>query len=154
MIYTKEETHIANKNAYHDWLGNLEWRYFATLTTTWELAPNSARSMMERYFEMLKREMGSVTIFWVTEKYKLKDGCHLHALITIPQEWNAMNLDKIYQVASGAKNSNQYFKATFSPINKKRKWVDYILKDFHKSGSDFDIQSCCAKNTADRQFAR
>lgn len=63
-----------------EWLNTIQWTYWATFTTPYELTIQSARRMAENIGKFCIKNNGEL-IFWVAEKYDVKDGHHIHALI-------------------------------------------------------------------------
>lgn len=55
--------------------------WFVTLTTRYELTLKSSRRSIGRFADFLRAKGRSVHAVWFAEKYKLKDGYHLHALM-------------------------------------------------------------------------
>jgi hypothetical protein len=99
-----------------EFLGAKKWTYFCTFTTGYELTQKSARRLMERYFQRIcdyirvgEKPCSEISMFWATEPFELKDGCHIHALLYLPKEYTSelhfQNLIHIYQIASGNKIS-------------------------------------------------
>ena len=70
-------------NAYANYLGTLDWDYFATFTTGYELTLKSARRAMERFHYKIDRDHNGSTLFWVAEPFECKDGFHTHALLKL-----------------------------------------------------------------------
>jgi len=66
---------------YSAFLSKLKWTWFATFTTPYELTLKSARRLVERVADRWRKEDPTVRVFWVAEKFELKDGYHLHALV-------------------------------------------------------------------------
>jgi hypothetical protein len=91
------------------WLDGLEWRFFVTLTTEYELNFRSARRAVERFFRIISKVAnGCYKLFFVTEHFELKDGMHIHALIHLPNQFHEpMYYQKIidaWQITSGTYN--------------------------------------------------
>ena len=59
----------------------MRWTWFATFTTPYELTLPSARRLVERTVKEWRKIDASAKVFWVAEKFELKDGYHLHALV-------------------------------------------------------------------------
>ena len=95
----------STKTAYSSWLNSYKWTHFVTLTTPYTLTLKSGRRLVERFFYKLKEHEFEPSIFWVAERYEVKDGYHLHALLRI----NKKNLKKheltficeLYQICAG-----------------------------------------------------
>lgn len=68
---------------YGKWLEDQPWDYFATFTTKYSITLKSARRMMGGLSKKVCVRSDSM-IFWVAEKFQLRDGYHMHALIRTP----------------------------------------------------------------------
>jgi len=69
-----------NAYDYGKWLEQYDWDYFCTFTTPYELTLKSSRRMMD--FLALKFLLGPESkMFWAAEKFDVKEGYHIHALI-------------------------------------------------------------------------
>jgi hypothetical protein len=55
--------------------------WFATLTTQYTLTLPSARRAAQRFADVAKRKGHTIALCWFAERYELKDGFHLHALV-------------------------------------------------------------------------
>ena len=59
----------------------MRWTWFATFTTPYELTLKSARRLVERTGKAWQKLDPTCRIFWVAERFEVKDGYHLHALV-------------------------------------------------------------------------
>lgn len=122
-----------NLNGYVDWVNTIDWTWFCTFTTSYELTQNSARRLMERFHSWMQVYTGNqCQFFWVTEKNELRDGCHTHGLLKVPEEFTAQhhyaNIIDQYQVLTGSKIiKNNGGKPEFD-----RKWCRVDLQKFDK----------------------
>lgn len=198
MIYTKAKFKDTPLQKYVDYLGETKWNYFATMTTPYTLSQRSARRMAERYFNLLTHtanpdytrsdtydnyfedDRGGMfqkmenpyleKMFYVTEHFECKDGCHLHALLKAPESINPHSLDMFstyrdaWQMVS---NSGVYTPKNKSGIEVVKSWEEckvepeqkyariqlkkflphlgaegYCGKYILKSKGDFDLLSC------------
>jgi len=71
------------KDYYSRWLSQYGFTHFVTLTTPYELTLNSSRRLVERFHNKLKEQGFEPNTFFVTEKFEVKDGYHLHLLLKI-----------------------------------------------------------------------
>lgn len=119
---------------------------------------------MDRYQAIVERETcASMRIFWVCEKFELKDGFHLHALMDITPNENGRfeifpqtdtdlftSLRECYQVAAGSKKDKHtgkfdtYHRVQFKRYNPKqqagRYCVKYVLKEQgNRIEADYDL---------------
>jgi hypothetical protein len=74
---TFAETYVTNQ-ANADLFGQC---WFATLTTQYKLTLPSARRAVQRFVSVVKRNGNKIVVCWFAERYELKDGFHLHALV-------------------------------------------------------------------------
>jgi len=155
---------LTQQDHYSNWLQAYDWTYFCTFTTQYCLTLKSARRMMHRYTDILKRETGcDVRLFWVCEKFELKDGFHLHALMKIDQpphrEGYIFSDDdkerfrvmiECYQIAAGSKKDrvtgkfDRFHRVEFKRFNPKqaggRYCTKYVLKEQGKRiEADYDL---------------
>lgn len=87
--------------SYVNWMGEKDWTFFMTGTTPYELTDKSARRLAERYF--LKLQPYCDGMFFVSEKFELKSGMHLHALMNCPYEAPFQTYFNFWQIATGNK---------------------------------------------------
>lgn len=77
------------KQAYIDWLDSMEWSFWCTLTTPYELTVKSARRAILRYHAILSRISNKrCRIFFVLEPFGIKEGMHIHCLISMPDKYH------------------------------------------------------------------
>ena len=91
------------KQDWTDWLESIQWNYFATFTTPYEMTLKSARRIMGNYHQKIVIPGREDWLFWVAEKYELKDGYHLHALIKTEFPWEERSLWDLWQEVSVCK---------------------------------------------------
>ena len=76
------------KESYIKWINEEEWTFFTTLTTRYELTQKSTGRAAVRFHKSLKEiSDDQCKMFFVSEKFELKDGYHLHALINLPEKF-------------------------------------------------------------------
>jgi hypothetical protein len=77
-------------DALSNWLCGKEWTHFLTLTTKYEMTPNAARKIMDKWGHHVSTVLGpGFECFWVAEKHgnKKKQGVHVHAVVKVPETW-------------------------------------------------------------------
>lgn len=151
---------------YSDWLQAYDWNYFCTFTTGYELTMKSARRLMDRFKAISERQTSAnLTIFWVCEKYEMKDGFHMHALMKVDPPENRTpegqlfpqtdkelfkTLIDSYQVAAGAKKDKHtgkfdtFHRVQFKRYNPKQAagkyCTKYVMKEQGKRiDADYDL---------------
>lgn len=99
---------------YIDYLGTKEWNFFMTGTTPYTLTDKSARRLAERYYQKVQPYCDEM--FFVTEKFELRDGMHLHALMKCENEGNFPMYVDMWQVATGNRWDG------IDPVTKRVAW--------------------------------
>lgn len=134
------------KKEWSDWLESIQWNYFATFTTPYEMTLNSARRIMDRYHSKMTMPGREDLMFWVAEKYELKDGYHLHALIKTEFPWDHRSLWDLWQLVSvycGQKTNRTdgkvFNRADIKKRDFRKKAGSYMTKYITKSVCDFDL---------------
>lgn len=128
------------KSHYVAWLNSFKWTHFVTLTTPYELTLKSSRRLAERFHAKLKEHHFEPILFWVAEKYEVKDGYHLHALLKLNKEledYEYVFITEIYQVISGTMKLKDVLTPTKDENGKKiyKKWSRIDLQKY-KAGKD------------------
>jgi hypothetical protein len=134
----------------------MDWTFFATFTTPYEMTLPSARRLADRVHSMWGRMAdGQCRILWVAERNELRDGHHLHALVWMPEHFRQPHLHaalcEAYSVAAvgGKALSNDGGKVTYERraridlqrYDKRRNASGYLTKYMTKSRDllDWDI---------------
>jgi hypothetical protein len=140
------------KKCYVDYLSTLDWTYFITGSTRYELTLKSVRRLMDRWFNAYRID-GS-RLFWVAEKFEVKDGFHAHGLLYVPGDPEGTflftKLIDHWQWATGNKAIScegrviNWDKAGWNALNlkvydKKRGAGGYCAKYVFKNNSDYDL---------------
>jgi hypothetical protein len=129
--YNKKTT-----EAIGDWLRHQEWSHFVTFTTGYTLTSKSARRAMHRIHNSFDKQ-APCTMFWASEPFDLKDGCHTHALVKVHSEMTFKTIHDLWQKASGgtAKNKNRI---DIQVYNSELGAGHYLSKYITKTLSDYD----------------
>lgn len=134
-------------DAYANYLDNIDWDFFGTFTTGYEMSLNSARRSMERFADRNKKENGGALIFWVAEPYEVKDGYHTHALIKMndrflfPDGDNKLCfevLKETWQIVSKG-HGNKYNRVHLERYQKGKGANYYVGKYVLKKRCDYDF---------------
>ena len=78
--------------------------WFATLTTQYTMTLPAARRCIQRFADVTKRKGHAIALCWFAERYELKDGFHLHALVTSTA--SRAELNEYWATASRANKSH------------------------------------------------
>lgn len=116
--------------AYETWLQERHWDYFGTFTTRYPITLKSARRLMDKLAGRLNTA-GPVTMFWAAERFELRDGYHLHALVESP-----VPKDAIWRFWF-----KRYGRADVQDYDPKLGGAGYVAKYVTKKIADFDIES-------------
>lgn len=137
---------LNRKDVWSEYIETIPWNFFCTFTSSYELSLKSARRVMEKYHAKMTIAGRDDWMFWVAEKFKLKDGYHLHALIKTSLPWDKESLWLLWQdvsVYSGqvSKRSDGkvFNRCDIQKRNFKKRAGSYMCKYLTKSVSDFDF---------------
>lgn len=119
-----------------EFIDNMDWDYFATLTTSYEQTMKSARRSVERFHDRANQN-SATTIFFASEPYDVKDGFHVHALIKTEMEFQ--NLVECYQITSGGQKLGIKQRIQLRKFYKGEGGAMYCAKYITKRLSDWDI---------------
>lgn len=118
----------------------MDWTFFATFTTPYEMTLKSARRLAGRVHSTWGRMSdGQCRILWVAERNELRDGHHLHALVWMPENFRHPHLHaalcEAYSVAAvgGQAISNEGGKVTY----KRRARIDLQRYDKRRNASGY-----------------
>ena len=139
---------VANQNNYADWLESMQWDFYCTFTTDYELTLKSARRLMGRLHNKLNQNFSKSSFFWVAEPFDCKEGFHTHGLVhfndrsykntsvTGGRSLDFELLRKSWLRVNPAK-SNCY--ATLERFQPSRGATSYVGKYMNKHRSDYDL---------------
>ena len=137
--------------------------WFATLTTQYTLTLPAARRCVKRFADITKRKGHAIALCWFAERFELKDGFHLHALVasTAPRAelneyWaTASRANKSHALQIEKDNNDAIFasdneanlreltqnRSNFQPLKRGLKGGAYASKYVTKTGqtTDYDI---------------
>ncbi len=128
--------------SYGDWLESYDWNFYCTFTTDYTLSVTSARTRMELLTANLKRHLGNVSIYWVSEPFDTKYGCHTHALIKVPEHLvqnGPSYIERNWHKLTRVKKFRGYNKTHIQPYIKGRGAHYYLGKYLHRHNADFDF---------------
>lgn len=126
---------------YANWLNTLEWGFYCTFTTDYQLSLKSSRRVMDRLFSFIKNYNDEVRLFWVAEPFAGSLSYHIHALVHISNTINNSNnfniLKEAWHTVSKSRNKRNY--AVIKNYNKKLGANFYVSKYISKKNTDYDI---------------
>jgi hypothetical protein len=141
------------------WMGDMDWTFFATLTTRYPMTLKSARRLAERtHTSWSLMTGGDCRMLWVAERNELRDGHHLHALVAVPDAFRAPHLHhalcEAYQAMAGTGTVERIDKATgkakytqwsridLQRYDKRRNASGYLTKYMTKANEllDWDLR--------------
>lgn len=127
-----------------DLLDKRDWTWFTTFTTPYECSLPSARRLMDRTFSMWQELSGrSCVMFWVCERNELRNGYHMHAVVSMPpmftQKENFAELVRTYRNACGGEKLPRI---QCKPFDRKRNASGYLTKYLLKSKDLADWDWC------------
>jgi len=122
---------------YATWIETIPWNYFCTFTTPYEMSLKSARRIMVRYHSKLEIEGQDSWMFWVAERFKVKDGYHIHALLKVQFPWEFETLRLLWQDVSHYKEQGKVFnRCDVRKRDSKRSAASYMFKDVRYVSKD------------------
>jgi len=138
------------KDAYVEYLDTIDWTYFITGTTRYELTMRSARRLSHRWFNDVRSPGDESMFFWVSEPFELKDGHHIHGLLKVPTQMPYSALQDTWQRSAGnhiTENRDGVLKWDLEKwssmhLRKYKKGVGahgYCAKYIMKNRSDYDL---------------
>lgn len=138
----------STQQAYADWLQKFKFTHFVTLTTPYTLTTNSARRLVQRWFDKLQKHGYQPTIFWVAEKFECKDGYHIHLLLKVNKKvlphHEFVFLCELYQICAGTskyknvdgKYTRQWSRIDIKAFNPKMDAGGYVTKYVTKENAN------------------
>lgn len=140
-------TNVTYSHELANWLNTLDFNYFCTFTTKYEMTLNSARRVMTKYLDRVKKQGVAPLLFWVAESFELKDGYHTHALLKVnapenvlPQVWQQLKKDwQTVSIPREQKGSDVYHRVTIDSVDPKRAGTLYCTKYVTKNFTDYDL---------------
>jgi len=140
--------HQANQENYADWLESIEWDFYCTFTTNYELTLKSSRRLMKRLHNKLNDNYSRSKFFWVAEPFDCKEGFHTHGLLrfndrnyrnTTVTDGRSLDFELLRKswLKVNPKSSNCY--ATLERFIPSKGATSYVGKYMNKYRSDYDL---------------
>jgi len=159
-VYTKDKVRAnarkpkTTQTEYAEWLETFEWSHWCTFTTAYELSLKSARRLMEGYHKGMRANGFEPTLFWVAEKFELRDGWHTHGLLKTnlrayePQRYKA--LTHLYQhvcgkrVVPGTLKYDGWNRIALESYDRQKGGASmyctkYVMKDQSNQTAEYDL---------------
>ena len=117
--------------------GNLiDWSWWCTFTTGYELSMNSARHSMNRLYETMHKESPTV-MMWCAEPFDVKEGFHTHAMVSTNLSFD--RLGSMWQVSSAGVKYGKHNRLKLVKYDSEKGAGWYISKYISKKLSDWDM---------------
>jgi hypothetical protein len=130
----------------------IEWNWWCTFTTGYELTMNSARRSMNRLFEQMVKE-SETKMMWAAEPFDVKDGFHTHAMLSTTLTFE--QIGKIWQIASAGIRYGKHNRVQLDKYDPKKGAGFYVSKYVSKKLSDWDIyHQLDVGNTMERVYQK
>lgn len=130
-------------NEYGNFLGQTNWTFYCTLSTTYPLNIKIAQRYIERTHEQLQTNFNLKTqMYWVAEPFDSKYGFHLHCLVKFDNKEphkNKKELIKAWQIA------------TKGSYGKKYNWTSIVPYDANLGGKYYVVK-CIGRNDIEYGF--
>ena len=141
------------KSEYGGFINSLDWHYYCTFTTGYEMTLKSARRSMERFHKILSKNTGNIRFFWVAEPFDVKEGFHTHALLYFDntqlndyssgKNSNGFSaIKKAWEIAAGGKynaKGKNGIRGRYVRYKANKGAAHYLGKYLSKSMSDYDL---------------
>lgn len=141
--FLERSSERSSVDAYANFVGSLDWSYWCTFTTPYELTLKSARRLMDRFHDRLCEKIGRNRLFWVAEPFDCRDGYHTHGLLYVDSnapdkqsEWEALN--ESFQIVQGRENHGKRGRPRILRYNGKGA-SKYCAKYIQKARCDYDL---------------
>ena len=129
-----------NVKNYGEWLNSIEWNYYCTFTSRYQLSIFSAQKAMERLFDNLVTNYGICQMFWVAEPFDTKYGYHTHALIKFSELQSKSMIPlvkKSWQIVSKGRGQKEYNNTIIKPYDKTLGGHFYVAKYLGRYNAEY-----------------
>jgi len=129
-------------DGYVSYLETIEWDFWITGTTNYALTLPSARRLMDRFHNNMKRYSGTLfrdelKIWWVAEPFDLRYGYHLHFLMEAKPEPRFKEIYTLWNYA--CKRSEGHHRCQAERYKPGKGAGAYCAKYILKRNSDYDL---------------
>jgi hypothetical protein len=133
---------ISDKESYVSFLETIDWDFWVTGTTNYSLTLPSARRLMERFSNNMKRFNGTLfrdelKIWWVAEPFDLRYGYHIHFLMEAKPEPRFKEIYSLWNYA--CKKSLGHHRISAEKFKKGKGAGKYCAKYIMKRNADYDL---------------
>jgi len=138
----------SNQVAYADWLESMDWDFYCTFTTNYELTLKSARRLMGRLHKKLEQNHSGTRFFWVAEPFDCKEGFHTHGLLhfddrsyknTSVTDGRSLDFELLRRSWLKVNPSKSNCYATLERFQPTKGATSYVGKYMNKHRSDYDL---------------
>jgi hypothetical protein len=144
MKYTSTSSLHQSKelvNEYGNFLGQTNWTFYCTLSTTYPLSVKQAQRYIERTHDLLKLNFKLRNkIFWVAEPFDSNYGFHLHCLVKLDCESplkHKMELIKAWQIVTKGNNGKKYNWTSVVPYDANLGAKYYVVKGIGRNDVEY-----------------
>jgi hypothetical protein len=135
MKYTSTSgLHLTERlvNEYGNFLGQTNWTFYCTLSTTYPLSVKSAQRCIERTHEQLQTNYNLKTqIYWVAEPFDSNYGFHLHCLVKFDSNEpykHKKELIKAWEIVTKGSYGKKYNWTSIAPYDSNLGGRYYVVK--------------------------
>jgi len=132
-------------SAWANWLNDMDWHFFCTLSTRYPLTVEGTRRAMQRLYDFIIENFGSVRIFWVAEPFDTRIGYHAHAFIYF-EDSSSKTLKELrvftiraWQIVTKGGGQKKYNHTHIAPYIKNHGAHYYIAKYMHRNNANYGI---------------
>ena len=128
-------------NEYGSYLGQTNWTFYCTLSTTFPLSVKSAKRYIEAMHEILELTFNLINqIYWVAEPFDSNYGFHIHCLVKLncyePHK-RKKELIKAWQVVTKGSYGKRYNGTSIVPYDANLGAKYYVVKGIGRNDVEY-----------------
>ena len=128
-------------NEYGSYLGQTNWTFYCTLSTTFPLSVKSAKRYIEAMHEILELTFNLINqIYWVAEPFDSNYGFHIHCLVKLncyePHK-RKKELIKAWQVVTKGSYGKRYNWTSIVPYDANLGAKYYVVKGIGRNDVEY-----------------
>ena len=128
-------------NEYGNFLGQTNWTFYCTLSTTYPLSVKSAKRYIEAMHELLELTFNLINqIYWVAEPFDSNYGFHIHCLVKFNCEdphKHKKKLIKAWQIVTKGSYGKKYNCTSVVPYNANLGAKYYVVKGIGRNEVEY-----------------